>query len=269
MDNPSVEIIAEIANAHGGSWEVAGALVDAAAQAKANGVKFQRFTADELVVPSHPKHDHFRTLEFSETQWASLVERARAAGLRVWSDVFGERSARAMQALGVDGFKIHASDIANLPLLRVVTSCRRPVLLGCGGARLIEIREAIEALGRHGCPRVIPMHGFQAFPTSLHETHLARLAYLREQLGIPIGLSDHVDGGSEWAGLVPLLAVMLGVPVIEKHLTLDRAARGIDHHSALEPHELLGWLNASIRLRGCGGRLPSASPLKNSAIASR
>lgn len=231
-------ILAEIANAHGGDVETANALIDAAKHAGVDGVKFQRFSADELVVPGHPKQAHFRKLELSDAQWRALVGRARAHGLLVFSDVFGERSARAMQALDVDGFKIHASDTMNFGLLRIVGAYRRPVLLGCGGTTLLEIREAVDCLRQYGCPDVILMHGFQAFPTALEETHLGRLVLLRAQLGLPVGLMDHVAGDSEWAGLVPLLGVALGARIIEKHVTLDRASRGIDHCSALEPTEL-------------------------------
>lgn len=250
---PAVNVIAELSNAHEGFFETACALIDAAKAAGVDAVKVQRFTADELVATRHPRYQHFRELEFSESQWRALVQRAQAAGLAMWSDVFGPQSALAMQSLGVEGFKIHASDVANLPLLRLVASFKRPVLLGCGGSTLLEIREALDRLRRGGCPQVVLMHGFQAFPTALEDTHLARVSLLREQFGMPVGLSDHAAGDSEWSRLIPLAAVMMGVSVIEKHITLDRRARGIDHHSALEPMEmarLVGEIRQAERVRG-------------------
>jgi N,N'-diacetyllegionaminate synthase len=237
MDLKRTLILAEIANAHAGSEASALALVEAASVAGADAVKFQCFSADELVVPKHPRHAHFSKLQFAKDAWHRVISQARAGGLGVFSDVFGEASAALMNALSVDAFKIHASDTTNLPLLRFVASCGRPVLLGCGGATLLEIREAVDCLRNSGCPDVVLMHGFQAFPTSLNETHLSRISTLRSQLGLRVGLMDHAPGDSEWAQLTPLMGIALGACIIEKHIVLNRAEKGIDHHSALEPVE--------------------------------
>lgn len=231
-------VIAEMANAHEGSVVTARAIIEAAANAGADAIKFQKFTADELLVPYHPRYEHFRHLEMPETSWLELVSLARARGLYVLADVFGPESAKLMRRLGVDGYKIHSSDTINHELITQVASYKQPVFLSCGGARQLEIIEAVQAIRRAGNEQIVLLHGFQNYPTRLDDTQLKRIPVLSAQFGLPVGYADHVDGNSEWAMLLPLMAVSAGARVIEKHLTLDRSRKGIDYFSSSEPQEL-------------------------------
>jgi N,N'-diacetyllegionaminate synthase len=236
-ESQPVFIVAETANAHNGDFGQAKALVRAAAEAEADAVKIQFIRADGLVVKGHPRHAHFKKLEFYDEQWAELFRLAGSCRLPVWADVFDAASVDTLLRLGVAGFKIHASDTCNEALIRRVADAQLPVLLSAGGAVPEELDRAIAQLRAGGpCPIVL-MHGYQAYPTDPRDLHLRRLAELKARFDLPVGLQDHLDGASPKALLVPQLALGFGLAVIEKHLTLNRASRGIDFYSALNPDE--------------------------------
>lgn len=230
-------IIAELAQSYEGSFADAQALVRAAASAHADAVKFQIFAADELAVPDYEYYSLFRTLELGPEQWVELASLARALDMEFLADVLGVASVEMLDRLGVDGFKIHASDALNLPLLEAVGQTGRPVLLSCGGSYSAEIAEAVQKLREAGARAICLMHGFQASPTDPADTRLRRLRALRRTFRLPVGYADHIDAEHSLARHWPLLAVGTGVDVIEKHLTLNRADQKEDYISALNPDE--------------------------------
>jgi len=270
-------VIAEMANAHEGSADTAREIIAAAAGAGVDAIKLQKFTGDELLVPTHPRHQHFTDLEMSDDQWAVLVADARGRGLYVLADVFGAESAALMQRLGVDGFKIHSSDTVNRALIRQVAAYGKPVFLSCGGSRQIEIREAVALIRQMGNEQIVLLHGFQNYPTRLEDTHLNRVQALARQFSLPVGYADHVAGDSDWAVFLPLMAVAAGASVIEKHVTLDRARKGIDYFSSAEPQELkslVGLLRDAWKSRGrpydmTGGELKYLHEVKKLMVATR
>lgn len=233
---PGVEIVAELAQSYEGLPEEAERLIRAAAAATADAVKFQIFLADELAVPGYQYYELYRTLELPLEEWARLVDLAHRLGLRFYADVFGLETARSLQRLRIDAYKIHAADMINRPLLEAVGRTGRPVLLSCGGSLRGEIVEALALLRGSGASEVCLMHGFQAGPTAPEDSHIARLRALAE-LGAPVALADHIAGDHPLAPYWPLLGVAAGASVIEKHFALRRADRKEDWVSALEPDE--------------------------------
>jgi N,N'-diacetyllegionaminate synthase len=230
-------VVAEIANAHEGQFEKAQALCEAAVEHGADALKIQFIRADGLVVAGHPRHAHFQKLEFTTRQWTALFAIATRGTLPVLADVFDVESVGTLVRLGVAGFKIHASDTCNEPLICRVAQTRLPVLVSVGGALEAEIHQTLQLLQEWGpCP-VVLLHGYQAYPTDPGDLHLRRIATLRERFQVPVGIQDHLDGQSPLAQLAPLMAVGQGVVMVEKHLTLNRSAQGIDYYSALEPEE--------------------------------
>lgn len=239
-----VFILAEMANAHNGDIAQAKALIRAAVESEADAIKIQFIRADGLVVKNHPRHAHFKKLEFYDEQWAELFRLAKSCDLPVLADVFDAESVATLVALGVTGIKIHASDTCNDLLIQRVAEAQLPVLLSAGGALPDELDRAIARLQVNGpCPIVL-MHGYQAYPTDPRDLHLRRLLTLKDRFDLPVGLQDHIDGDSPKALLVPQLALGLGVAVIEKHLTLNRAAKGIDYYSSLNPDEFRHMVRA-------------------------
>ena len=230
-----VLIIAEMANAHEGSLQAARQIVAAAADAGADAVKFQKFSAEGLLVPAHSSYQFFKKLMMRDEEWEGLVASAKEHGLLVFADVFDEESARLMERLNIDGFKIHSSDMNNLSLLRLVASFDKPTLLAASGSTHIELADAINTFKQYGNQDIVLMHGLQSFPTRLEDSELNRIRILQERYGLPVGYADHADGGSELAMILSLVATGAGARVIEKHITLNRTLKGTDYESSLEP----------------------------------
>ena len=259
-----VFIVAEIANAHGGHFQQAKELIQASIEAGADAVKIQMIRADHLVVRSHPRHQHFANLEFSDQQWRELLALATQARVPVLADVFDSYSIPLLVDLGVAGLKIHATDTCHQSLICEVAQARLPVLLSAGGAFEEELAEAIRLLETHGPCLVVLMHGYQAYPTDPRDLHLRRIVTLRDRFGIPVGLQDHLDADDPLALWVPLVALQTGIAVVEKHITLNRAGQGIDYYSALNPDEfrtMVEMIRQAERLLGRAELVPSAQEL--------
>ena len=236
-ENPTVMLVAEMANAHEGELDLAKEIAKAAVSAGADGFKVQCFFAEELLVAHHPSFNIFRKLEMSTSEWQELIGFCHECDLDVWADVFGTQSAALMHELGVDGFKIHASDVPNNALLHQVGSYEKPVLLSAGGATWLEICEANNKLRQAGATDIIAVYGVQRFPTALEDSCINKLALLKEKTGLPIGYADHIAGGTQAASWLPLMAIGAGAIFIEKHITLDRTQKGTDYYSSMEPNE--------------------------------
>ncbi len=242
-----LHVIAEIACGHEGRVDRVQALTAVAAKAGADAIKFQIYRLDELVGPKHPEYDLFRQWELNDADWIALAANARAAGLAVWVDVFGEASLALAQQMHVFGIKLQSSDLNNVPLLRRAATWSGNILLGTSGSHLMEIHRAVQLLGdarRKG--RLVLMPGIQTFPTRLESNNLRILADLRNRFGLPVGCADHLDGSDPFALVLPVLAAADGANIIEKHLTMARAEKWVDFESALEPTEF-GALTESLR----------------------
>lgn len=232
-----VLLIAEIANSHEGRAEAAAEMVRAAAEAGCGAVKLQKYYADEMLAEGHQLRPMFAGWEWPEPVWRDLIGLAKSRGLKVFVDLFGLRAYESLKRLeGIDGWKVPAADVGNAPLLEALAADPRPLLVGTGACSDREIFSALRRLGRP--QRLVLMHGFQAYPTPLEETALARLPHFAETFGVAVGLSDHLDASDPFARVLPLLAVPLGACCVEKHLTLDRRPKGVDYQSSLEPAEL-------------------------------
>ena len=252
------EIIAEIANAHQGDPETAAKMAAAFAEAGADAVKFQIYFADELLTRSHSRYAHFKRQSFAPAAWGDLLARAKACGVRVYCDVFGTEALAVAARHGADGFKLHASDLSNDPMLDAVAGLPGRVFLSAGGATVREIARSVERMLSAG-KRPVLLHGFQAYPTRIEDSCLGRLAWLRGIFGddCDLGYADHIDGGDPFALSLPLFAMGLGATVIEKHVTFDRAAKGVDYFSSIEPDEFRRFV---AHVRSCAlalGERPS------------
>ena len=261
MSQRTVEIIAEIANAHQGDPEKAYELAKAGLSAGADAVKFQIYSAGELLVRKHPRYEHFRKQSFSPETWGDLLARVIAGGGRVYCDVFGLEAMKIASAAGGHGYKVHSSDLGNIPLLEAVALTKKKVLLAVGGSTVREIAHAVRIVrSQGGETRPVLLHGFQSYPTAVEDACLSRLAWLRDIFGdhCDIGYMDHVDGEDPFSLTLPLLALGMGARVLEKHLTLDRAARGVDYYSSLNPEEFARFVEIVRRAEKAVGLSPEA-----------
>lgn len=259
----AVEIVAEIANAHQGDPGIALQLALAAHDAGADAVKFQVYSAEDLLVRSHPRFSHFQHQSFSRTTWLNLLAATKASGARVYCDVFGLDALEIATSAQVDGYKVHSSDLGNEPLLHALAEKGGRVLLAVGGSTVREIARAVSLVGRGAPTPLVLLHGFQSYPTAIEDARLSRLAWLQKLFGgrCEVGYMDHTAGDDPLAVMLPLLAVAMGATVLEKHITQSRAARGVDYYSSLEPEEFARFVEA-VRLseRAIGGSVDAFAP---------
>lgn len=243
-----IEIIAEVANAHQGSPELALKIAENSVIAGADAVKFQIYSGKDLLVRKHPRFEHFYKQAFSVDEWGQLLSPLVSRGLSVYCDVLGLDAMRIAHDLGVSGIKIHSSDLANLPLLEKAAQWGGQILLGTGGSTAREINLALSVLDQTHV-RPILMHGFQAYPTLAEDSELNRLKWLTETYGdrADTGYMDHVAADDIFSTVLPAMAISLGVSVIEKHVTLDRAAKGVDYYSSLDVPQEFAVFTKDIR----------------------
>jgi len=252
-----IEVIAEVANAHQGDPQQAIEIALLAARAGADAVKFQVYFADELLVKSHPKYEHFSNQAFSAAEWEDIITKVKSEGARIYCDVFGVGALRLAQMQRVDGYKIHSSDLNNTFLLRELSKLPGDLFLSVGGSTTFEIAYALRMLSsaKGSEARVVLLHGFQSYPTAVEDSNLKRISELSSWFGsqCEVGYMDHVDGGDPYATIVPQMAVAAGARVIEKHVTLNRSAQGVDYYSSINVSNLSDFI-AAIRLAesACG-----------------
>ncbi len=239
-----VFIICELSQTHEGSLEIAKLLVKAAGSAGADAVKFQVFAADELAVPSYKHYQLFKQLEWPETSWKDLIQYSHSCGIHIYADVFGVDSLAMLTRNGIDGIKIHGTDMRNQPLLEAASNLDLPILLSVGGGSLEEAEKAIAVLNSKGRKSpIILMHGIQSYPTKIEHTNLRKMLFFGDKIGIPVGFADHIDGDSPLNLALCSTAVGMGAVVIEKHITLSRILRMEDYESALSPDEFVQFVS--------------------------
>lgn len=236
-----IEVISEIANAHQGKPELALELARKSAEAGANAIKFQISFAYELIVKNHPRYEHFEKQSFSPEVWSSLLSKTKHLGVMVYADVFGLDALKVAVEGNADGFKVHSSDLSNTTLLHELANQDKKVFLAVGGSTILEIKYALDHINKFDKPQeIVLFHGFQAYPTKSEDIALARLVKLRELFGdrVNLGYSDHISPEDKFLGILPLMAIPYKISYIEKHVTLNRSAKGVDYYSSCEPAEL-------------------------------
>ncbi len=248
-------VIAEAGVNHNGDPELAAKLVERAADAGADAVKFQTFRADDLATAGAPKAAYqeaaavdgesqlemLRRLELDADAHRALAEQARRRGVVFLSSAFDAASVELLDGLDIAAFKVASPDVVNVPLLRWIGAKRRPVILSSGAADLDEVERAVGVLRRAGAGGIVALHCVSAYPAAASDANLRAMQTMADRLGVPIGYSDHTEGTD-----VALAAAALGACAIEKHFTLDRALPGPDHRASLEPDEL-GELIRGVR----------------------
>ena len=273
-------VIAEAGVNHNGDADLAHRLIDVAAQAGADAVKFQTFRADRLVTISAVKADYqrkttdadesqydmLRRLELSEEAHHALFEHAASRGIRFLSTPFDEQCADFLDSLGVGAFKIPSGEITNLPLLAHVARKGKPLIVSVGMSTLGEIEAAVEAIEETGNDRFVLLQCVSAYPADPATVNLRALRTLRTAFGKPVGFSDHTEGDE-----VALAAVALGACVIEKHFTLDRSLPGPDHRASIEPDELAAMIRGIRKVESAlgVGRKRRVESEANTALVAR
>ena len=239
----SCYVIAEAGSNHNREWDLATALVDSAAEAAADAVKFQLFRADRMYPRGAGAADYLGNdediyevvarMELPEEWLPGLAARCGERGLDFLVTPFDEGSADAIEPF-VPAYKIASYELTHEPLIRHVAAKHKPMIISTGASTPEEIGAALAAARDAGAGDIILLQCTASYPARLEALNVASIADLRRRFGLPVGLSDH----SADPVIAPVLAVGFGAAVIEKHFTLDRALPGPDHAFALEPAEL-------------------------------
>ncbi|MBF0103992.1 MAG: N-acetylneuraminate synthase [Deltaproteobacteria bacterium] len=294
-------IIAEAGVNHNGSLSVAKKLVKAAVDAGADAVKFQTFTADEIVCQNAPKasyqnkttqkkesqYEMLKKLELSPSDHVKIADYCRKKGILFISTPFDIKGVALLdEKIKVPFLKVASGEITNAPLLLKIAATGRPCVLSTGICNLKEVRQALAVLAygyavkntrtphrgliKKSCTkkaiealknRVTLLHCTSEYPAPIADINLRAMEALKNEFGLPVGLSDHSQGI-----VVPIAAVALGAVMIEKHFTLDKSLEGPDHKASLEPSELKAMITAIREVElslGDGLKKPKASEQKN------
>ena len=236
-DDSPPYLIAEMACAHQGERDQAIALVDSAVEAAADAVQFEIVDPDDNIVPNTEIYGLLKRLYFTPAQWKEIFDYTRRYDIAVFSYAYDLASLHVALDLGSDAIKLNSSDLSNPEMIVKVAESGLPFTLGTGASTMDEIAQAMELALEHGGDKLVLMHGVQNFPTDVRDAHINRIRLLESVFDCLVGYADHTDGDSFLSRVLDLVALGMGARVLEKHITLNRAAKGSDSEAALEPDE--------------------------------
>src|SRR6056300_180300 len=276
-------IIAEAGVNHNGSLESALSLVDCAAEAGVDFVKFQTFKAENIVNKEAKKAEYqlknttgeaqtqfemLKKLEMGNEWYPALIGRCEEMGVSFLSTGFDTESIDFLDAIEAPFYKTPSGEITNKPYLQHIARKGKDIILSTGMADMQEVIDAVAVIEKEGVDRnrITVLHCNTEYPTPMEGVNLLAMNHIAQELGVKVGYSDHTLGIE-----VPIAAVALGACLIEKHFTLDRNLPGPDHAASLKPQELKamvqGIRNVEKAIGGTGVKQPSNSEKKNKVVA--
>lgn len=275
----SIRIIAEAGVNHNGSIELAKKMVDAAKASGADYIKFQTFVPEKLVSRYARKAEYqkqtteagqsqlemLEALALTRADFQELKAYCERVGIGFISTPFDLESIGFLNGLDMDFWKLPSGEVTNLPYLEAIGRTGKPVVMSTGMCEMNEIRNAVRVLEKEGVTDIILLHCNTEYPTPFEDVNLLAMQHMADELGYPIGYSDHTVGIE-----VAVAAAALGAVVIEKHFTLDKTMKGPDHRASLEPDELAQMIRAVRNIeksRGDGKKRRTHSEEKNCAAA--
>lgn len=241
-DGEPTFIIAEAGANHNRNFDMAKQLIDVAADAKADAVKFQTYSAETLYSKKTPifskdngikPYDLIKNVELPRDWQPKLAQYAEEKGIMFLSTPFDYVAVDELDELNIPVFKFASFEIVDLELLKYAAAKQKPMIISTGMASLGDIEDAIAAIHSTGNDNIILLHCNSLYPTPPDVVNLKAIETMRQAFKLPVGFSDHTNGIH-----VSLAAVAMGACVIEKHFTLDRSLPGPDHPYAIEPDEL-------------------------------
>ena len=242
-------IIAEMSGNHNQSLSRALKIVDKAAEAGADAIKLQTYTADTITLPirggnfeiqdedslwsGKNLHDLYKQA-YTPWEWhKDIMERAKKHGIACFSSPFDESAVDFLEELGTPAYKIASFENNHLPLIAKAASTGKPLIISTGMATLGELEMAVRTAKNNGCKEIVLLKCTSTYPASPENTNISTIPHLKSMFDLPVGLSDHTMGIG-----VAIGSITLGASVIEKHFTLSRADGGVDSAFSLEPKEL-------------------------------
>ncbi len=277
-----VLIIAEAGVNHNGDIRMAKQLIDVAADAGADYVKFQTFKTEKLVSAVAKKADYqqknmgdavsdsqfemLKKLELSAEQHHELIAYCKQKNIRFLSTAFDLDSIDLLHSLGIDLFKIPSGEITNLPYIKKIGALNKQVIVSTGMCIMQEISDALNELIKAGTSKekISVLHCTTDYPTAMQDVNLNAMLSIQKELCVPVGYSDHTLGIE-----VPVAAVAMGAVIIEKHFTLAKSLPGPDHKASLEPDELKAMVKAIRNIQqalGSADKQPTEAEKKNMLV---
>jgi len=272
-----VIVIAEAGVNHNGDLEMAKELINVAAKAGADYVKFQTYKTENLVTPTAEQASYqkentggeetqfqmLKRLELKYEDHYELKEYAIKKGIKFLSTAFDDDSIDFLFSLGIDFYKIPSGEITNYFYLRNVAKKGLPIVLSTGMSNMEDIRNALEVLNEFGVDKknITVLHCNSQYPSPVEDVNLSAMLTIQKEFGVAVGYSDHTAGIE-----VSIAAVAMGATVIEKHFTLDKNLPGPDHKASLEPIELEKYIEQvrlTEKMLGNGIKEPSESEKVN------
>lgn len=233
-----IEIIAEIAQGYEGSIKLTNLLTTGAIATEADAVKYQLVYANELATPDYQYYELFKSLEMPTSIWQETSGRIHKAGRKLYFDVFGFHSLDIAHEVSADGVKLSTTEFYNRALIEQALNSFDTVFVSVGGIPADDIDLLVEKLLQKYSENICLMYGFQSEPTPLNQNNLLKLKTFKNRYpDFEIGFMDHSDGSSKDAYNLSLIAMGMGISVIEKHLTLDRSLKIEDYVSGLAPDQ--------------------------------
>lgn len=270
-----VFIIAEAGVNHNGRLDLALKLIDVAADARADAVKFQTFKASDVVTDSGIMAEYqvrnsgrresqramLEKLELNEMHYPAIIRRCLERNITFLSTPHGGiPSVDFLETFKHPAYKISSPDLTNRPLIERVAKTRKPILLSTGMGTLKEVIDATRWIKKVGNNQVVILHCTSNYPAQPDEVNLRAMQTLMHTFDFPVGYSDHTEGAQ-----ASLMAVTLGACLIEKHFTLSKKMEGPDHAASLEPHELADLISSVRdveRFLGSAEKKPTKSEIK-------
>lgn len=275
-----IYIIAEAGVNHNGCVETAKKLIEKAAEAGADAVKFQTFKAENIITENAEKAQYqkentndtesqfemVKKLELDIQAHKELIRHAELCDIEFLSSPFDRQSIRTLHSLGLKRFKVPSGEITNLPYLRDLAELNAGYIISTGMSCMSEIIDCVRVFTDAGCPleSLCLLHVNTQYPTPFEDVNLRAMQTIGETIGVKFGYSDHTPGIE-----IPVAAAALGASVIEKHFTLDKSMPGPDHSSSLDLTELKEMVRAVRNIEkalGDGIKRPSPSEISNLPI---
>ncbi len=244
-------IIAEAGSNHNGSLELAYKLIDIAASAGSDAIKFQNFTAEEIYPPNCGQADYLndpksvfeiiKEMEMPINWIPKLADYCVKKNIIFFTTPDDEKNVDLVDPY-VPCFKVASYEATHLPLIRYIAKKGKPIILSVGVTSVEEIEEAINEIEMEGNKNIILQHCVSAYPAPCKDYNLKVIQSLKQKFGVPIGVSDHTNNNekdySKNPLVIPIGSVALGSNSVEKHFTVSRELPGPDHKYAIEPREL-------------------------------
>jgi len=236
--NNKIEIVAEIAQGYEGDPKLTNLLTTGAIASGTDAVKFQLVFAEELATPDYQYYELFKSLEMPTSIWQETSGRIHKAGQKLYFDVFGFDSLDIAHEVSADGVKLSTTEFYNRSLIQKSLNNFEKVFISIGGIPVEDIDLLMAEMLKDHSEKICLMYGFQAEPTPLQQNNLLKLGSFKNRYpNFEIGFMDHSDGSSKDAYHLSLLAMGMGISVIEKHMTLDHSLKIEDYVSGLAPDQ--------------------------------